>query len=205
MLKATDEPIINLTQKDLISLINSKVQIALRKEKKKKMYNADAELDLAKFVNAKRQVHCFQHESLIVLGNDITLPFRWCMGVGTCTKIIKGNDFDLCYINFGRSYGREIIVRDNHARRQLLTLKRGHLTSFIGKFNIYTDKKDRLRVIFYAIGFQDWYLPIAADFKQLKKDSKTTDFFDSQLSLEEETDYSQFIDNLIKQDKGDKE
>lgn len=205
MLKATNDPITNLTQKDLISLINSKVQIALRKEKKKKMYNENAELELDKFTKAKRRVSCFQHESLIILGDDITLPFRWCMGVGTCTKIVKGNDFDLCYINFGRSYGREIIVRDNHARRQLLTLKRGHLTTFLGKFNIYTDKKGQLRVIFYAVGFQDWYLPIAADFKQLKKDSNTTDFFDSQLSLEEETDYSQFIDLLVKQDKGDKE
>lgn len=205
MLKADDTPITNLTQKDLISLINSKVRIALNKERAKYRLNSGDELSINKFVEAKKTVRCFANESLIIMGNDISMPYRWCMGVGTCTKIIKGNDFDLVYINFGRSYGREIIVRDNHARRQLLTLKRGHLTTFIGKFNIYTDKKGQLRVIFYAIGLQDWYLPIAADFKQLKKDSKTTDFFDSQLSLEEETDYSHFIDDLIKQDKGDKE
>ena len=205
MLKADDTPITNLTQKDLISLINSKVRIALKKETSRPKAKTEKDIDQEYFVSAKAQVRCFAHESLIILGDDITLPFRWCMGVGTCTKIIKGNDFDLCYINFGRSYGREIIVRDNHARRQLLTLKRGHLTTFLGKFNIYTDKKGQLRVIFYAVGLQDWYLPIAADFKQLKKDSNTTDFFDSQLSLEEETDYSQFIDLLVKQDKGEKE
>lgn len=205
MLKATDKPLKDFTEKELVSLVNSKVRIALKKERAKYRLNSGDELSINKFVEAKRTVRCFANESLIVMGNDSSMPFRWCMGVGTCTKIIKGNDFDLCYINFGRSYGREIIVRDNHARRQLLTLKRGHLTSFIGKFNIYTDKKGQLRVIFYAIGFQDWYMPIAADFKELKKDSKTTDFFDSQLSLEEETDYSQFIDLLVKQDKGEKE
>ena len=201
MLKATDKPLTNFTEKELISLVNSKVRIALKKERAKYKLNSGDELSINKFVEAKKTVRCFAHESLMVMGNDNSLPFRWCMGVGTCTKIIKGNDFDLAYINFGRNYGREIIVRDNHARRQLLTLKQGHLTSFLGKFNIYKDKKDQLRVIFYAIGFQDWYLPIAGDFKELKKES--VDLFDSQLSLEEEKDYSNFIDELIKKDKGD--
>lgn len=203
MLKASDDPITNLTQKDLISLINSKVRIALKKETSRPKAKTDKDIDQEYFVSAKAQVRCFAHESLIILGSDITMPFRWCWGVGTVTKIIKGNEFDLLYINFGRSYGREIIVKDNISRRQLLTLKRGHKATFYGKFKPYVDKKKRLRVIFYAMGLQDWFVPIAADFKELKKAS--VDLFDSNLPIEEETDYLHFIDEFTKEKKSDGE
>lgn len=197
MLKADDTPITNLTQKELISLINSKVRIALKKETSRPKAKTEKDIDQEYFVSAKAQVRCFAHESLIILGSDITMPYRWCWGIGTVTKIIKGNEFDLLYVNFGRSYGREIIVRDNNSRRQLLTLKRGHRVTFYGKFKAYLNKKKKLKVIFYAMALQDWFVPIAADFKQLKKTS--ADLFDSDLPIEEETDYLHFIDEFIKE------
>lgn len=199
LIKANEKPIGEMTQKELISFINTKVRIAIKKERPK--YE---EKDM--FVLRKNQVRCFEHESLLIFDNDKdgNAKYRFCLGVGTVTKIIKGDKCDLVYINFGRSYAREIIVANNYPRRQLLTLKKGHTVTFYGKFKTYPEQKKR-KIVFYANGLQDWYVPIAADFKKLIKETRDTNFFDSEMTIEEETDLSNFIDELIEnKEKGDK-
>ncbi len=120
----------------------------------------------------KNLVRCFRSETLFIFGIDsANTKYRWCLGVGRVCKIQQGENFDLVYINFGRNYAREIIVQYNHARRQLLTLKKGQLATFYGKFKIYRNKDNEIRTVFYAIGLQAWYVPKAMDIKAIDTDA----------------------------------
>lgn len=151
-------------------------------------------------LNPQNLVKCFRCETLFLFGQDTeNTNFRWCLGVGVVTKIKKGKDFDLLYINFGRSYSREIIVKDNHSRRQLLTLKVNQLATFRGKFKVYKEKNTgELKSVFYAYGLQAWYLPKAIDIKDLDIDESMYE----QTTEEEEKSLLTFIDDITR--KGDK-
>lgn len=138
-------------------------------------------------------VRCFTSETLFIFGiNNDNTKYRWCLGVGRVCKIKQGENFDLVYINFGRKYAREIIVQYNHARRQLLTLKRGQLATFYGKFSFWANEQGETRSVFYAIGLQPWYVPKAMDIKQM--DLETYE----KMQLEEEKSMINLIDDLLK-------
>lgn len=137
-------------------------------------------------------VRCFRSETLFIFGVDSqNTKYRWCLGVGRVCKIKQGENFDLLYLNFGRKYAREIIVQYNHARRQLLTLKRGQLATFYGKFKIYADEQGQKHTVLYAIGLQAWYVPKAMDIKQM--DLETFE----KVKLEEEKSMINLIDELV--------
>jgi len=137
-------------------------------------------------------VRCFRGETLFLFGLDsVFTKYRWVYGVGRVCKIMQGENVDLVYINFGRKYPREIMVQYNHARRQLLTLKRGQLATFYGKFRIFTENK-KLRYAFYAIGLQAWYVPKSMDIKKL--DLETYE----KIQGEEEKTMINLIDELLK-------
>lgn len=137
-------------------------------------------------------VRCFRSETLFIFGVDSkNTKYRWCLGVGRVCKIKQGENFDLLYLNFGRKYAREIFVQYNHARRQLLTLKRGQLATFYGKFKIYVDEQGQQHTVLYAIGLQAWYVPKAMDIKQM--DLETFE----KVQLEEEKSMINLIDELV--------
>ena len=137
-------------------------------------------------------VRCFRSETLFIFGIDsANTKYRWCLGVGRVCKIQQGENFDLLYLNFGRKYAREIIVQYNHARRQLLTLKKGQLATFYGKFKLYKNEQGQTRTVFYAIGLQAWYVPKAMDIKAID-----TDAFDK-IEKEQEKEMLEKIDKLF--------
>lgn len=129
-----------------------------------------------------------RHESLFVFGNVETEKNKMiCAGIGRVTFIEKGEKFDIVGMNFGRSYSRRIIVVHNHARRQIYTLKRGQLAWFYGFFKVYT-MNERRSAVFYAKGFQGWYVPKAMDIKN----------YDGELEkVEDESDLTNFLDEII--------
>lgn len=142
--------------------------------------------DIAYYVNY------MPYETLFVFGSPIDHnDRRLCLGVGTITKIEKGNEFDIIRINFGRRYARKIIVTHNHARRQLLTLKRGQLAWFYGYFKVYANGKNK-QTIFFARGLQGWYVPKAVDIKALDNDNVES------LDLDNENDLTNFLDEILK-------
>ena len=140
-------------------------------------------------------VRCFRSETLFIFGiNAENTKYRWCLGVGRVCKIKQGDSFDLLYLNFGRKYAREIIVQYNHARRQLLTLKKGQLATFYGKFKIYDNEQGETRTVFYAIGLQAWYVPKALDIRKMELEQ--TEPLD-RMEQEEELEMSNLIDELL--------
>lgn len=137
-------------------------------------------------------VKTFRGESLMYLGSMPKYPkHHWCLGVGTVYRVKKGENVDLVYINFGK-YTREILVINNHARRQIYTLKRGQLATYYGFYRMYKNKKGKVFSKFYAQGFNAWYVPKTMDIKRYD----TTDL--EHLENEQETDLSSFIDEIMK-------
>lgn len=140
-------------------------------------------------------VRCFRSETLFIFGiNAENTKYRWCLGVGRVCKIKQGENFDLLYLNFGRKYAREIIVQYNHARRQLLTLKRGQLATFYGKFKISPTDDGEIKTLFYAIGLQAWYVPKALDIKKMKLEE--TEPLE-RVEQEEEQEMNNLIEELL--------
>ena len=145
------------------------------------------------YLDVRNLVRCFKGETLFQFGKATNSnTYNWVLGVGRVTNIMKGKDFDLVYINFGRKYSREIIVQENHSRRQLLTLKKGWLCWFRGKYKWAKVEDGQYHSIFYALGLQPWFVPMAADLK--KMDIDETDY--GKVEEEKETDYLNFIDEI---------
>ena len=129
-------------------------------------------------------LHHSKHESLFVFGTmENNRDYRLCLGVGTVMNIQKGNEMDMVTINFGRKKARKIIVKHNHARRQIYTLKLGQLAWFYGYYKCYGR-----RTYFFAKGLQGWYVPKILDIKNY--DGKEMP------ELEEEKDMLNFLDKL---------
>ena len=117
-------------------------------------------------------------EMLMIFGRHQAakdLNFRQVMGVGIVRKISHGEKFDLVYMRFGTTKKiRRILVVDNHARRQILTLKKGSFATFVGYGRIYTieytnaqgETKKKPTWVFWALGFQTWYVPTMVDIKR---------------------------------------
>lgn len=141
--------------------------------------------------NITKLVHYSMHETLLFLGAPIEdNTMTMCLGVGLVKKIEKGEEFDVVGMDFGRGFTRDIIVKNNHARRQIYTLKKGQYGSFYGYMKYYTKDK-KTTCCFYAKAFQGWYVPKSVDI--IKIDPNEID----KLTQENESKIN-FIDDLLK-------
>ena len=141
-----------------------------------------------------RIAHCTKNESLLFLGNpEADKKTQVVLGVGLVKRIEKGQDFDIVKMSFGWRYWREIIVRDNHARRQIYTLKRGQYAWFFGKRRSYIIG-GKLKCTYYATALQGWYVPKNMDIKQI--DQSEID----KLSVDNEKEIKK-IDELLADDE----
>ena len=144
-------------------------------------------------VDVTRLAHCSNHETLIYLGTPIEdNKFTIAVGIGLVKSIKKGEDFDLVGMDFGRGYAREIYVKNNHARRQIYTLKKGQYAWFYGLMKAY--KQDgKIKSVLYAKALQGWYVPKNMDI--IKVDPNEIE----KLTKENESKIN-FIDELLKGD-----
>ena len=132
-------------------------------------------------------------ESLFIFGEEEDKTHQvLCLGVGRVTYVQKGKEMDLVKINFGRHYARKIIVKHNHARRQIFSLVKGQLAWFYGSMKVYTTE-DGIKTWLFAKGFQPWYVPKVMDIKHYD-----TDTFE-ELKQEEEKDMLHYLDLLTKE------
>ena len=151
-----------------------------------------------KFVvpDVTRLTHYSQHETLLFFGTPLEeKDFTICLGVGLVKAIQKGQEFDLVCMDFGRGYSREIYVKNNHARRQIYTLKKGQYAWFYGLMRCLRIN-GKTNTTLYAKAFQGWYVPKNMDIKQL--DPNEID----KLSQENQSKIN-FIDELLNGDNND--
>ena len=118
-------------------------------------------------------------ESLMLFGTQKfgKKTYRPFYGVGCVYRVVKGEKQDLVYIRFGcfdNVKVRLVVVYHNHARRQLLTLKRGQYCQVYGicrhfKSDIVVRGKETkgLKLGLYAIAINGWYVPTMIDIRKL--------------------------------------
>lgn len=124
-------------------------------------------------------MQCLKGESLMLYGWDELREkkYRPFFGIGIVRKIVKGEKGDMVYINFGmsiRHFHRKVYVYENHARRQILTLKKGQVCMIYGvclyqtrKRTINGERKKVLDVVLFATGMQGWYVPTMVDIRKM--------------------------------------
>ena len=103
--------------------------------------------------------------------------YRLFYGIGIVYRVVKGDKQDLVYINFGTfrdTKPRLVVTWDNHARRQIMTLKRGQVCQVYGISRMFTEEfqhngetKRAVKMGLYAKGFLGWYVPTMLDIKKM--------------------------------------
>lgn len=130
-------------------------------------------------------------ESIVIFGEWWrNKAYRVCVGVGKVMRVAKGERMDLVVMCFGARYSQKIFVTDNHARRQIYTLKKGQYAWFYGARRIFIDENKKPKTTFIAFGFQAWYVPKMVDIKHYDTDNLE--------DLEQERDLSNFLDEITK-------
>lgn len=122
--------------------------------------------------------------------------YRLFYGLGVVYRVVKGERNDLIYINFGLFSNlntRLVVAYDNIARRQVLTLKRGHVCQVWGVCSYYNtefqtkdgEKRKRLRLGLFAKGIIDWYVPTMMDTRKMPTNEDIEQPTDKEEALQE--------------------
>lgn len=127
--------------------------------------------------------------------------YRPFYGVGVVYRVVKGDKQDLVYVRFGCFQNvkhRLIVVYHNHARRQILTLKRGQCCQVYGICRTYTtditlngEKAKGVKLGLYAIAINGWYVPTMLDIKRLPTNDDLVEM------SEKEKDLAQTFDDIL--------
>lgn len=144
-----------------------------------------------KKVTTTKQTWNSSGEPLIYLGKnkDDYIAF---MGVGTVCRVEKGERADRVLMHFGVAL-KSLYVVNNHARRQIYTLKKGQLAMVVGTCKVFQDKGRR--AMYFANGFLAWYVPKMLDIK--KYDTEDLE----KLEEEQDTDLTNYLDELLGEQK----
>ena len=124
--------------------------------------------------------------------------YRLFYGIGVVCRVVKGDKQDLVHIRFGcfnDARIRLVVVYRNHARRQLLTLKRGQVCQVFGFARYHTTdimlngvKTKGTKIALYAHGISGWYVPTMLDIKKLPRNDDICMPTDSEKKLQETFD-----------------
>ena len=139
--------------------------------------------------------------------------YRQFYGIGKVFRVVKGEKQDLIYVRFSvlpTAKIRLVVAYDNHARRQVLTLKRGQVCQIYGVSREFTtdfispetqEKKKVVRLGLYASGILGWYVPTMIDIKRMPINE---DLVAPSEKEEEMQDKFEEVLNEFLNDKGDK-
>ena len=127
--------------------------------------------------------------------------YRPFYGVGVVYRVVKGDKQDLVYVRFGcfnTVKTRLVVAYHNHARRQILTLKRGQCCQVYGvcryfktDINLNGVKTKGLRLGLYATAIQGWYVPTMLDIRRTPTNE------DIVAPTENEKQYMENMDDLL--------
>jgi len=103
--------------------------------------------------------------------------YRLFYGIGKVYRVVRGERQDLIYMNFGifkDKKTRLVVVFDNHARRQIMTLKRGQVCQVYGLCRYFTTtinlkgiETKGVRLGLYAYAINGWYVPTVLDIRKM--------------------------------------
>lgn len=131
--------------------------------------------------------------------------YRLFYGIGVVYRVVKGEKIDMVYINFGifKSIKTRVVVTyDNHARRQLMTLKRGQVCQVYGLCRYYKtdceingEKKKGIRLGLYAKAILGWYVPTMLDIKKMPINEDLVNATEGEKKLEET--FEEVLDSFL--------
>lgn len=140
--------------------------------------------------------------------------YRLFYGVGKVYRIARGEKQDYVYINFGIFHTKKprlVVVYDNQARRQIMTLKRGQVCQVYGlcryimsevEFN-NGQKKFWRRLGLYASAIQGWYVPTMLDIKKMPTNNDIVPQSEKEEDLGET--FSSVLDEFMNGNEGEEE
>ena len=149
-----------------------------------------------------------KHNESIMLMPMSAGKFAHFVGWGFVVKVQRGTEFDVVRINFGKEgkKPRDIVVYENHARRQILTLKRGSVVEVFGKGLVVVETNPQgikyRQWKLMAYGFNLWYVPTAHDFKKMTTDDEVLEQVEP-LTEETEKHFTDLLDKMFDSKKGD--
>jgi len=124
-------------------------------------------------------MECVKGESIMLFGwqEKNKKQYRQFYAIGVVHRVVKGNECDLIFINFGvfkDHRTRLVVAYDNHPRRQVMTLKRGQVCQVYGICRYYTTQKEIkgemknvVELGLYAKGILGWYVPTMFDIRKM--------------------------------------
>lgn len=149
------------------------------------------------------EMQCLYGETLMLFENSRYRGknYRPFYGIGVVYRVVKGDKQDLVYIRFGCFPNvkiRLVVVFHNHARRQILTLKRGQCCQVYGmcrnfqtKINLNGQETQGVKLGLYAIAIQGWYVPTMLDIRKLPTNE------DLSSPTEKETELQQTFEDVL--------
>ena len=148
-------------------------------------------------------LHTTATDDLIVIPH-VSRHTRNFIGIGRVVKISRGKEFDLVSMIFDclGHKSRTIIVFNNHARRQLIGLRKGQYSIVYGVLKRYRDKhKENQNLVWHysliAFVFSPIYTPKAIDIKKYEEDIENGEV---ESQIEKMTERQQIAFNYIAED-----
>lgn len=121
--------------------------------------------------------------------------YRLFYGIGIVYRVVKGDKQDLVYINFGLFKGhkpRLVVVFENHARRQVSTLKKGQVCQVYGMcrnymthFELKNKETKGIRLGLYARALLGWYVPTMLDIRKMPVNEDLVEPSEKEKALQE--------------------
>ena len=173
--------------------------------------------DIPKMAKSPWQLYVTNlHGESILYFNGYRDDEKLFWGIAKVIKVFKGDKFDVVNARFGiggNTKIRPVMVFDNHARRQLLTIKQGQYAEFYGTAQVMVKKLEpqdtnykegEYRYLrqwnFAAYMIQGKYLPTSFDVKKRNKEiasGETIDDFENLTEAQQET-FNQIIEDIMK-------
>ena len=127
-------------------------------------------------------------------------------GMASILKVMRGDKYDIVYAKFGllRRKARPVVVYHNHARRQLLLLKKGYMTRICGiavlkRIPVEHPTNKEIKYVrnwnLLAYDFNVSEVPTAYDIKKLSKQGELEET--EELHTDNGDFYQQLIDDML--------
>lgn len=173
------------------------------KEKMRRLENSRAMCPVASFANEMINIYFTENPRVILFSGDMIV-----------VKVVRGENFDIIYGSFNifPSKIREVIFANNHARKQLITVKRGQFVHIIGEGRVYhkevefidrkTKQKRKVNTAYWQLfsyNNSGYYVPRMFDIKEFKKeveDGQEIDYTE-EMKQEEKEQFESMINDIL--------
>ena len=153
---------------------------------------------------------CLAGETLMIYDNCKWngKEYKPFYGIGVVYRVVKGEKQDLVYIRFGcfpNIKVRVMFCYENHARRQILTLKRGQVCQVWGICRYYQSdiwlngvKTKGIKLGLFPKGINGWYTPTMMDIRKMPDNEDIQEPTDKEVDLQKR--FESILDEFLNEE-----